>query len=260
MDKKLERPNPLSSFRLDGRVAVVTGCGSGIGRAVAISFAAVGARVVAVDTNLESAQRVAEEIVGAGGGAEPCHLDVRDEAAVERCFAAAAASGSVDVLVNSAGISRRRPALELSLTDWEAVNAVNVTGSFLCARAAARHMNRGGSIVNIASALGFSGGLYPNVSYQTSKGAVVNLTRALAVEWAKAGIRVNGVAPGWVKTPFITKASSNPDALAEIERVTPLGRIGEVDEVTGAVLFLASSASSFITGHTIVVDGGFLAW
>ena len=260
MDGQQQRRDPLAPFRLDGRVAVVTGGGSGIGRAVARAFAQVGAHVVTADIDGAAAEKVSSEIAAAGGKATSCRLDVGDEADVIQCFTAAAAHSGVDVLVNSAGISRRKPALEIVRDDWDAVNAVNVTGSFLCARAAARHMGeRGGSIINVASALGFSGGLYPNVAYQTSKGAVINLTRALAVEWASKGIRVNGVAPGWIKTPFITNAANNPQVRAEIEHATPLGRLGEVDEVTGAFLFLACPASSFITGQTIVIDGGFLA-
>lgn len=261
MAGKLDRQDPLSVFRLDGQVAVITGAGSGIGEAVAATFAAVGARVVLADIDHKSAARAAAGIVASGGEAWACPLDVRNEKEVDRCFAdVSAAQGRVDILVNSAGISRRRPALDLSLAEWELVNAVNATGSFLCARAAARQMREGGRIINIASALGFSGGLYPNVAYQTSKGAVINLTRALAVEWAKQGIRVNGVAPGWIQTPFSTNAIANPKLRAEIERATPLGRIGKTEEVTGVVLFLASCASSYVTGHTIAVDGGFLAW
>lgn len=251
----VEREGPLAAFRLDGRVAIVTGGGSGIGRAVAAIFAAVGGKVVVADADRAAAFKVAQEI-----GGEAAALDVSDEGAVEERFAGIAERfGRLDVLVNSAGISRRRPAFDLALADWERVNAVNVTGSFLCARAAARRMADGGSIINIASALGFSGGLYPNVAYQTSKGAVVNLTRALAVEWADRGIRVNGVAPGWIHTPFVTNASANPAVREEIERAVLLGRIGEADEVTGAVLFLAAPASSYVTGQIIVVDGGFLA-
>jgi NAD(P)-dependent dehydrogenase (short-subunit alcohol dehydrogenase family) len=237
--------DPLRSFRLDGKVALVTGAASGIGRAAAEALRSVGAQVRCAD---------------AKGDGDVTALDVRDEKAVEAWAASAAQLGPVSVLINSAGISRRKPALDIAIEDWDAVNAVNVTGSLLCARAAARHMVDGGSIVNIASALGVSGGIYPNVAYQASKGAVINMTRALAVEWATQKIRVNAVAPGWIETPFITKASSSPEAKQRIEAAIPMGRIGNVDEVIGAILYLASPASSYVTGHTLVVDGGFLAW
>lgn len=253
------RRDPLAAFRLDGEIAFVTGGGSGIGRAAANAFADVGAQVIVADIDPAAAESVVAEIVATGRDATAVCLDVADESAVERVFADAARMGAIDVLVNSAGLSRRRPAFELSLDDWRRVNDVNVTGSFLCARAAARGMVRGGRIVNIASMLGFSGGLYPNVSYQTSKGAVVNMTRALAIEWAPLGIRVNGVAPGYIQTPFLSRATASAEGRAEIESATPLGRIGRVEEVVGAILLLASPASSFMTGHTIVVDGGFLA-
>jgi NAD(P)-dependent dehydrogenase (short-subunit alcohol dehydrogenase family) len=138
-----------------------------------------------------------------------------------------------------------------------------MTGVFLCAREAARHMlaaGRGGRIVNTASIMGLSGGgLYPNISYQATKGAVVNMTRALAVEWADQGIRVNAIAPTWVRTPLIRAVTADPDLLRRIERVTPLGRLAEPEEMVGAVLFLASRASAMVTGHVLAVDGGFLA-
>jgi NAD(P)-dependent dehydrogenase (short-subunit alcohol dehydrogenase family) len=152
--------------------------------------------------------------------------------------------------------------MELSLADWNNVVAVNMTGVFLGCRAAARHMLRHGtgSIVNTASIMGLSGGgLYPNVSYQATKGGVVNMTRALAIEWARQGIRVNAVAPTWVKTQFIASLTTRPELMAEIARVTPLGRLAEPDEIAAAVLFLASPAASMITGHILAVDGGFLA-
>ena len=194
----------LDRFRLDGQVAVITGGARGIGRATAEAFVAAGARAVLVDRDLDEAKRAAEAI----GNAEAHALDVTNEDDVNRFFdALVARTGRLDVLVNNAGASIRKPTVELSRAEWDAVIAVNQSAVFLCSKAAARHMlagKRGGAIVNLASIMGFSGGgLYPNISYQASKGAVVNMTRALAIEWAKDNIRVNAVAPAWVRTGFI---------------------------------------------------------
>jgi NAD(P)-dependent dehydrogenase (short-subunit alcohol dehydrogenase family) len=256
--------SPLEQFHLSNRIAVITGAGSGIGRCTAELFASVGARVVVVDINPTAAQTVVDAISAAGGVAWPRQTDISDETQIESMFAEVARrEGTIDILVNNAGTAIRRPTVELSLADWDKVVSINMTGTFLCARAAARHMledERGGAIVNIASIMGLSGGgLYPNISYQATKGAVVNMTRALAVEWAKRNIRVNAVAPTWVKTPFITELMKRPELVAEIERMTPMGRLAEPEEVANAVLFLASPAASMVTGHTLAVDGGFLA-
>jgi len=242
--------DPLSEFRLDGDVAVVTGGASGIGRVVASAFAAVGAKVAIFD-------------VAAGGqGVYP--VDVADEAQVAAAFAdVVARHGRLDILFNNAGIAIRQPTTELTLPDWSKVVAVNMTGVFLCAREAARHMlaaGRGGRIVNTASIMGVvGGGLYPNISYQATKGAVVNMTRALAVEWAGQGIRVNAIAPTWVRTPLTRGITEKPELVHRIEQLTPMGRLAEPDEIVGAVLFLASRASAMVTGHILAIDGGFLA-
>ena len=248
----------LRRFRVDGKVAVVTGGARGIGLAAARALAEAGARVVLLDRDGGAARRAAETI----GSAAVAHvLDVAVEAAVDRVFAGVAESERrLDILVNNAGIAIRRPSLELSVEDWDRVVAVNMTGVFLCARAAARHMpEHGAAIVNTASIMGFSGGgVYPNLSYQATKGAVVNMTRALAVEWAPR-IRVNAVAPTWTRTELIAGLVANPDTLTRIEAMTPMGRVAEPEEIATAILFLASDAASMVTGHTLAVDGGYLA-
>ena len=242
--------DPLSQFRLDGEVAVVTGGAAGLGKVVAEAFASVGARVAIFDP--------------AATGNDGYKVDVSDEAQVKAAFAEVVARhGRIDVLFNNAGIAIRRPTAELTVDEWNKVVAVNMTGVFLCAREAARHMlagGRGGRIVNTASIMGFSGGgLYPNISYQSTKGAVVNMTRALAVEWAKQGIRVNAIAPTWIRTALTRGITESPELVRRIEAMTPMGRLGEPEDIVGAVLFLSTAASALVTGHVLAVDGGFLA-
>jgi NAD(P)-dependent dehydrogenase (short-subunit alcohol dehydrogenase family) len=252
-----------SLFRLDGKTAIVTGAGHGIGSATARMLAQAGARVAIFDVD-RAAATVAAEIVAEGGVATSYEVDVAAEESVTLAFSAVAKDiGWVDILINNAGIAIRKPSVELAKADWDAVVAVNMTGVFLCARAAARQMRqsgRGGAIVNTASIMGLSGGgLYPNISYQATKGAIVNMTRALAIEWAKDAIRVNAVAPTWVRTRLIEPLLRSPDLVAEMIRVTPLGRLAEPNDVAAAMLFLAGPAAAMITGHTLPVDGGFLA-
>ena len=253
-----------TAFRLDGSVALVTGGGSGIGRSTCLAMAKAGATVAVIDRDGPAAEAVAREIAGQGGKGTAHPVDVSDESAVEALFAAIAGeAGQIDILVNNAGMAIRKASVDLPLDEWEKVMAVNMTGVFLCSRIAARHMiaaGKGGAIVNTASIMGLSGGgLYPNISYQTSKGAVVNMTRALAVEWASHRIRVNAVAPTYVTTPFIAPLLVQPELVARIKAMTPLGRLAEPEEVALAILFLASPAAGMITGHTLAVDGGFLA-
>lgn len=250
----------LEAFRLDGAVAAITGGARGIGRASAELFGAAGAKVVILDSDGEAAHLCAESL---GTWASALQVDVCVEAQVELAFSRIAeVYGRVDILVNNAGIAIRRPTVELSLADWQKVLDVNMTGVFLCARAAGKQMIRqgGGVMVNTASIFGLSGGgLYPNISYQATKGAVVNMTRALAMEWASAGIRVNAVAPTWVDTEFIAVLKGSEALMERIRGATPLSRMATPAEVANAILFLASPASAMVTGHTLPVDGGFLA-
>ncbi len=228
---------------IKGKVAVVTGAATGIGKACTDLLASRGYTIARLD-------------VQAGESISVC--DVADESAVERVFSQL---DRIDVLVNSAGIAVRKNALEITREDWDRVIAVNQTGTFLCARAAGRRMKEqgGGAIVNLASIMGFSGGLFPNPAYQASKGAVVNLTRALALEFAPYGIRVNAVAPTFVRSNLTTPIFSNPALLQKVMDHTPLGVLPEVEDIAQAVAFLAGPEARCITGVTLPVDSGYLA-
>jgi NAD(P)-dependent dehydrogenase (short-subunit alcohol dehydrogenase family) len=249
----------LARFRLDGKVACITGGAAGIGAATAELMAAVGAKVVLLDRDGAAATATAARI---GGPCEALPLDVASEPAIVDAFASVAdRHGRIDVLVANAGINIRRTAMECTVEDWNAVLQVNLTGVFLTARTAARHMpENGGAVVSTASIMSFSGGgLYPNIAYMTTKGALVNLTRALAVEWAGRNIRVNAVAPTWTRTAFIQPLLDNEDLVDKLEAMTPMRRLAEASEVAHAMLFLASDAASMVTGQVLAVDGGFLA-
>ncbi|MEO9228762.1 MAG: SDR family NAD(P)-dependent oxidoreductase [Devosia sp.] len=248
---------------LADQCAVVTGGGGGIGRAVSLLLAEAGASVAVLDKDEPRARATADEVIGAGGRAIAIGVDVTNEAELEAAFLTIAQRhGRLDVLVNNAGLAIRARALDMPLSDWNSVVSVNLTGMFLCARIAARHMmsfGRDGAIVNTASIMGLSGGLYPNVAYQTTKGGVVNMTRALALEWASVSIRVNAVAPTYVRTALTEGLLAKPEILAAIEAATPMGRLAEPEEVAAAIVFLASPAASMITGAILPVDGGYLA-
>jgi NAD(P)-dependent dehydrogenase (short-subunit alcohol dehydrogenase family) len=254
---------PLKRFRLDGRVALITGAGGGIGAATARALAGAGAVVQVTDADRDAAVRVAQEITAAGQRAEAHQLDVTDEPGVTRVINAVAdLCGRLDILVNNAGMGARMASEELSTEVWEKVIGVNMTGAFRCAREAGRHMLQvgKGSVVNVASIMGLvGGGLYPNPAYQATKGALVNWTRAVALEWASRGVRVNAVAPSFARTALTTRLLADPEMEKAILANTPMGRLVEPDEVAQAILFLASDAASAITGVTLPVDGGWTA-
>ena len=250
---------PSDLIDLGGQVAVVTGAARGIGLATAQLFAQAGASVALLDRDGDSAKAEAARI-GAKAAAWAC--DVTSEPAVEEVIAQVEKRfGRIDVLVNNAGAAVRKPADELTMDEWTRILEINLGAVFLCSRVAARAMRKqgGGAIVNLASIMGLSGGLFPNASYQASKGGVVNLTRALALEWAAQKIRVNAVAPTCVKTDLTVPVFSNPEILAKVQEHTPLGVLPEVGDIAAAILYLASPAARCVTGITLPVDSGYLA-
>lgn len=249
----------LPVWNFAARTVVVTGAARGLGAAIAQAFLQAGAQVAALDQDGEVlAQRVAEW--QAGTRCLAITVDVSAHDAVEAALAQTVSHfGALDGMVANAGIARRGPALEIGVADFDRVIEVNLNGLFYCNRLAARHMKPGGWIVNMASVMGFSGGIFPNAAYQASKGAVVNLTRALALEWAAQGLRVNGVAPAYVETPLTAPVLADPVKRAAVMAHAPLGRLPSPDDIAQAVLFLASDAAASITGQVLAVDSGYLA-
>ena len=254
--------------RLDGKVALITGAASGIGKATAHLFAEQGARVVASDIDRPGGEAVAAAIAAAGGRAIFVNHDTTDEAAWRAVIDRALAEfGGLDVLVNSAGIGLAKPILETSFADWRETMSVNLDGVFLGTRLAIEAMSRtgGGSIINLSSVLGIVGGTITS-AYSASKGGVRLLTKAAAVECAqlKLNVRVNSVHPGYIETPMLAAGLARSGAPEErrrrIEGLHPVGHLGEAADVAHAILYLASDESKFVTGAELVVDGGLTAW
>lgn len=244
--------------RLTQKVALVTGAGRGIGSGIALGYAREGADVVLISRNADELAAVADEIAGLGRAALVAPADVRDQAAVQRAVDQAVERfGGIDILVNAAGIPMVAPSTELPLEDWQRAIDINLSGTFICCQAVGRVMvARGrGAIVNIGSLQSFQG--FPNrVAYAASKGGVVQLTRALAVEWAPHGVRVNAIAPGLILTDFSRRPNSDAGK-HELAKSFPLGRVGMPADVAGACLYLASDRlSGFVTGATLDVNGG----
>lgn len=248
-------------FDLAGCTAVVIGGTSGLGRAIARGLAHAGADVVATSRRADLVAATAEEIEALGCRALRVTTDVSDDDSLRRLLAACVDEFEhVDILVNCAGTTRKVAALEMERADWSRIIDVNLTGTLRGCLVFGEHMIARGSgrIINIASLASFVG-LYETAAYGASKGAVVGLTKALAVEWAPKGVRVNAIAPGVFLTDLNRDFLEGTERMKELVLRTPMRRFGELDEIAGAAVFLASDAATFVTGEVVVVDGGFLA-
>ncbi len=246
------------SFRLDGRRALITGAGRGIGLAAAAALAQAGAHVVLVARTAQDIEAACAEIRDAGGSAEPLALDVTDLGAVASAIADLAA---FDVLVNNAGTNRPRPFLEVTLQDFDAIMDLNVRAAFFVAQAAAKRMVAAGvrgSIIHISSQMGHVGGARRSV-YCASKHAIEGLAKAMAIDLAPHGIRVNTIGPTFIDTPLTRPFWSDQAFHDDVLRRIKLGRLGKVEDLMGALVFLASDASALVTGTSLVVDGGWTA-
>lgn len=250
---------------LKGKVAIVTGARRGMGRTHALALAKSGVKVVVSDISQEDCEKVIKEIENARGEALAVKCDVSKKAEVEQMLKKTIEKfGRVDILVNNAGIAQFVPFLEMTEEEWDRTLDINLKGYFLCSQAVAKEMVKqksGGVIINIASvAMGQQGIGFSNIAhYCASKGGIVGMTEALAVELAPYNIRVNAIAPGMIDTPMIEQVKLDPKMLEGLMGRVPLGRVGKPEEVSNLVLFLASEASSYMTGSTVVIDGGWLA-
>ena len=252
--------DPIARFRLDGKVAIVTGASSGLGARFARVLDAAGARTVLLARRLERL----EELAGELDDALPLQCDLTRPEDIDRAVNEALERyGRIDVLVNNAGAVDDVPALEEPLEDFVGVLSVNLIAPFALSQRAARAMIEGGDggvIVNVASILGLVGvGQIPQAGYAASKGALVNLTRELAAQWARQGIRVNALAPGWFESEMTQEMFAEESGHRWVARRAPMGRHGREGELDGALLFLASDASTYVTGQTLAVDGGWTA-
>jgi NAD(P)-dependent dehydrogenase (short-subunit alcohol dehydrogenase family) len=254
---------PTTPFRLDGKIALVTGAGRGLGRGIALALAQAGAELLLNSRSPTELDAVAAEIAAAGGKATPLPFDVTDSAALRTAFAGIAQDfGRLDILVNNAGGNRPQPFLEVDEATLDRLVDLNVRALFLTAQAGARLMveNGGGVIINMSSQMGHVGSELNRTVYVMTKHAVEGLTKAMAAELGPKGVRVASIAPTFIKTPLTEPFFQDPGFSKWVHDRIPLGRLGTVDEVAQAVVFLASPAAGLVTGSSLLVDGGWTAW
>lgn len=248
-------------FDLSGKVAIVTGSGRGLGAAMARGLAAHGAKVTVSDRDQAAAAQTAEQIQSAGGIAIATFVDITQKQSCEDLIRLAINRfGQLDILVNNAGIDIIKPAIDVTESEWDKILDVDLKGHFLCAQAAAKNMQQGGSIINISS-IASTVGIRNLVAYSAAKGGINQLTRVMALELAPQQIRVNAIAPGYFENIMqgATAEHDSPEKQQQITTFTPLGRRGKPEELIGPVVFLASDASSYVTGTILYVDGGYTA-
>lgn len=249
-------------FGLEGRTALVTGASKGLGKAIVLALAAAGADVALYARNKEDLEAVKASVQALGRRAEIFCVDVLDKQAVDESVKAGLeAFGHLDILVNNAGVNVRKPVLELTSEEWDLVIDTNLKGYFLMAQAVVPAMLARGSgkVINMASILG-AVALPTQLAYASSKGGVIQMTKVMALEWAKQGVQVNAIGPTYFETPLVAQLRNDPERFNFIVDRTPMGRWGQPEELAGLVIFLASRASDFITGQTIFIDGGWTIW
>ena len=252
----------MDLFDIRGKVALVTGASKGLGKAMAMGLAKAGADLALCARSLEELRKTKAEAESHGVKANVYRMDVLSRASIQESISSMIKDfGKIDILVNNAGVNVRKPVTQLAEREWDLVLDTNLKGYFLVAQAVAPHMiaRSKGKIINIASIMG-TVALDNLVAYASSKGGVVQMTKVMAIEWAKHNINVNAIGPTYFETPLVAALRDDPDRFRFINERTPMGRWGQPEELEGTVIFLASQASDFITGQTIYVDGGWTIW